>query len=356
VAVVLYTEASMGISIRVSPMAELAACLHALAEPDHHPLSRPWITSCRSDVDEMLLAQALTYGPLWGPVRARYLLPMTADSARSFDEELADIVALPLEPFSRLTAQALMSMTSRKPPPDVLNDRRARDDFLNGLQRVSWRRFELGTRLVGDPEGFREDLVRLLSTVHDSAFAHEWEQLHPVLLADVQRRRSDHYRRGLAVLSDFPAATELTDPPRVVFDKLYTASAHLSEMPCVLVPSRHVNPHLVIKHLPGLPVVIQYSVGTELLALGAEAVQRRLSVLHEPMRLAICRSILRRPMAGVELARMLNMTEPQVSRHLRRLREAGMVHRHREGAVVRYELDREAIRRLGVDLLLSLYR
>ncbi|WP_078603107.1 MULTISPECIES: ArsR family transcriptional regulator [unclassified Streptomyces] len=48
------------------------------------------------------------------------------------------------------------------------------------------------------------------------------------------------------------------------------------------------------------------------------------------------------------------MTSPQVSRHLRKLREAGLVLTHWEGTAVYYRLDTDAIGRLGPDLLVGL--
>lgn len=354
--VTLYTGSDDQISIRAAPLAELGACLHALAEPDHHPLSRQWIDAVRAEDNEELIGQILSLSPLWGPVRARYLLPMTPDTTRSFEEELSDILELPLVEFTRLTAQALLASTSHRPPPDVMQNVEAADDFLVTLRHMSWQRAELGTSLVADPEAFRNRLLRVLNLAYAAMFTHEWAQLHPMLAADVTRRRSDQHLHGSVVLSDFSIATELDDPPRVVFDKLYVASARLTDTPCVLVPSRHVNPHFVIKHLPGYPVVIQYAVAADTSTPSTKTVQQRLAVLNEPTRLAICRSILRRPMAGIELARLLDMTPPQVSRHLRKLREAGLVHHYRDGSVVRYELDRDAVRRIGVDLILSLRR
>nr|WP_267881717.1 MULTISPECIES: ArsR family transcriptional regulator [unclassified Streptomyces] len=54
------------------------------------------------------------------------------------------------------------------------------------------------------------------------------------------------------------------------------------------------------------------------------------------------------------LAARLGMTSPQVSRHLRKLREAGLVLTHWEGTAVYYRLDTDAIGRLGPDLLVGL--
>ncbi|WP_346138383.1 metalloregulator ArsR/SmtB family transcription factor [Streptomyces coeruleofuscus] len=65
--------------------------------------------------------------------------------------------------------------------------------------------------------------------------------------------------------------------------------------------------------------------------------------------------MLRHPAATAELAARLGMTSPQVSRHLRHLREAGLVLTHREGTAVYYGLNTEAMGRLGPDLLVGLH-
>ncbi|MQA98620.1 MAG: metalloregulator ArsR/SmtB family transcription factor [Streptosporangiales bacterium] len=152
------------------------------------------------------------------------------------------------------------------------------------------------------------------------------------------------------------------DPPRADSDKFYAATVRLDADGTVLVPSVHVNPHFVIKHYPGHPVAIQYAMTNEAAGrpydagLTLDEVRRRLSVLHDPLRLELCHSILRNAMTTTELATRFQMTVPQMSRHLRHLREAGLVHTHRDGAQVHYQLDQEAFRRLGTDLLTALHR
>ncbi|MEV1178385.1 metalloregulator ArsR/SmtB family transcription factor [Nonomuraea sp. NPDC049784] len=111
----------------------------------------------------------------------------------------------------------------------------------------------------------------------------------------------------------------------------------------------------MIKHYPGYPVVIQYSAdGAATPTL--ETARRRLAALQDPTRLRLAYAILRNPVATSELATQLGMSAPQVSRHLRRLREAQLVHTHRRGSVVYYQLDADAVERLGPDLLSVLYR
>jgi ArsR family transcriptional regulator len=48
-----------------------------------------------------------------------------------------------------------------------------------------------------------------------------------------------------------------------------------------------------------------------------------------------------------EFVQPLGLTQPTVSFHLKKLREAGLVTRHKEGTWAFYEIDRDALRRLG---------
>lgn len=356
-AVTLYTDSAVGIWARESPLSELSACLHALAAAEHHPVSRPWVTRVHDVAEPNLLGRVLEYSPLWGALRPRYLLPLSPTVSSGFSGELSAVRDLPIEEFARQTAQALRTQSSftGREPEDVLAST-GRDRFLDGLRRMSWQRYDLGRRLLEDPSAFREDVLELMDELFSTVFEEEWAGLEGPLRQAARERCHQYDRRGVDILGDFLEAQLRDDPPRVVLDKLYSASADLAKVACVLVPSVHVSPHLVIKHLSGWPVVIQYPVGNDPATSTGELVQRRLAVLNDHGRLVICRYLLRRPMAGVELAHVLGMTQPQVSRHLRKLREVGLVHGHREGAVVRYALDSEVVRRLGVDLLLSLYR
>jgi DNA-binding transcriptional ArsR family regulator len=175
-----------------------------------------------------------------------------------------------------------------------------------------------------------------------------------VVDADMQARLRQLRLHGAAGAFDgIGAVTE--DPPRVVFDELYHATVRVvARTPCLLVPSAHGDPHLVVKHLPGFPAVVQYPVVPTADAVPVEEMRRRLAALQDPTRLRICRDILRHPSATAELATRLGMTAPQISRHLRQLREAGLVSTHRHGAAVYYRLDVDAVRRLGPDLLSGL--
>lgn len=85
-------------------------------------------------------------------------------------------------------------------------------------------------------------------------------------------------------------------------------------------------------------------------------VRDRLSAISEPARLELCRHLLSEPITTSELAGRMGIGEPQVSRHLRRLREVGLVTSQREGRMVYHRLHAELLLNLGADVLTTVMR
>ncbi len=338
-------------AVRVSPLAELCACLHALNDHGHHPDSRSFARSARAALSHDLDAEMREWAPMWGSRRARFLFPFEPGpglgAERGLDAELAAVSRLALDSFAAMAAAAIVD---GKTPSAV------RATFIEQARRMSPERLALAERLVDDPEELRGRLVAFLSRFGGRVFEPEWRRVAPVLREDADRRRRELDRDGLAAIARItPTAKEAHDPHRVVFDKLYDATARLRDDPCVLLPSAHGGPHVTIKHVRGRPIAIQYPVGSRR-ETSFEDVDRRIRALADPSRVRICREVLRGRRTTVDLAQYTKMAEPQVSRHLRRLREAGLVRTSREGRMVYYELDAEALKSIGQDLFDALWR
>lgn len=77
-------------------------------------------------------------------------------------------------------------------------------------------------------------------------------------------------------------------------------------------------------------------------------------VLAEPTRRRILDELLTAPCSVNELVKRLRLTQPQASKHLRVLREAGLVSVHREAQRRRYELRPDPL--VEIDAWLTPYR
>lgn len=88
----------------------------------------------------------------------------------------------------------------------------------------------------------------------------------------------------------------------------------------------------------------------------ATRIAEELRVLSEPTRLTILAHLAQGPAGVSDLARSLHIAQPTASVHLRRLRDAGLVEAHRNGAHTVYELLPHAVPALLDDLSARLAR
>ncbi|WP_086846663.1 DUF5937 family protein [Streptomyces coeruleofuscus] len=356
-----------------SQLAELTAALHAYTEAEHHPWAMRWARGLETDRDRgdasgqsTTSASALTpalrhrvreWAPLWASYRARYLLPLSAAGDRTLAEELADIESLPLPLFAELTGYAIRGGNSGSPLNRVLHDAGQRAGLLAATERRSTARAELARRLLDGPDALRADLLDLLTGI---ALALEPDLTRAERAINAQlpklRKSMEHDGPGRTLAGLDPSASYRDEPPRVVFDKFHHGIVNVATTPVLVVPSAFGHPHLLVKHEPGFAAVVQYPLlveGDD--QPGYAVVHRRLEVLCDPGRQRIARAIAREPLTPSELADRGGMSLPQVSRHLARLREAGLVTVERDGRRAYYQLNLERVRRIGDDLLTALF-
>jgi DNA-binding transcriptional ArsR family regulator len=142
----------------------------------------------------------------------------------------------------------------------------------------------------------------------------------------------------------------------VVYDKLQVGTVLLRDRRCLVIPSVHTGPHLMVKFDSDLPVVVQFpaTIGPRPDPPSLSTVRKRLGVLSDPVRLSLCRHLLGEPITTSELASRTRLTEPQVSRHLARLRDAGLIRSQRDGRMVYHRLASDVIMQLGPDILATI--
>jgi DNA-binding transcriptional ArsR family regulator len=344
------------VRVGLSPLAELTARLHAHTELEHHTQVRPDDEAA----DPELVQQMHRWSPLWAAYQARFLLPGKPVLGRPLAGELDDIARLPLPLFAEHAAYAIRSGNSGPPLDRLLQDAEQRQQLRRAARLRSTGRRELADQLLDQPAEFRAELLDFLDRYAGACFHAEWGILRQRIETAVHRLRIRLRDRdpatALAELS--PSATVRDHPRRVLLDKLHSGIVRLDQRPCLVIPSHYCWPHLLVKHEPGWPVVIQFAIQA---AYGSAEpslalLRSRLQALADPARIRLCRLIAREALTTIDLAQRSGMTDPQVSRHLRQLRDAALVRPEREGRLVYYQLDLEAIRALGLDLEHAIFR
>lgn len=339
---------------RTSVLAELSAYLHAVTYPSHHPASGETVTRAYSGLSSPLVERIKAWSPLWGPHRARFLLPLRENCERSFDDELEDIRNIDLETFVASVAKCTVEVVDTS--GDDL-DGPYMSEILSRTARLSEERAAVMHRVLENPDAIRTEVVDLLHEAGtSSAFMRDWKSNTPQLRGEVAYRNAELDRIGPKSIADISTASQIkTAPDRIVFDKLYHAIVKAREQPLVMIPSVHVEPHIIVKHTPDLPIVVQYPVSSNS-AVPFDLLLKRIRAMDDPLRIQICRIILREPRATVDIARRLDVAESQVSRHLRALRDAELVYSERQGKLVRYHMDTDAVGHVGLDFIANLIR
>ncbi|MFC9133345.1 DUF5937 family protein [Streptomyces sp. NPDC057099] len=344
-----------------SALSELMASLHVLAEPEHHPEAAGWTARAAAAGDE-LRDELSVFAPLWARFRCRLFFPRTVPLAASLDEELAAIAALPVEDFLELVAPGILGSAGLRVPTarELRAGTASAEDYARRCLRRSYARGELARQLVAAPLQLRDRLLAVLRAADTAFFADDWRALRPPLedhAREVRRRLA--VRSPADVLTELlPTAARVGPGERVRLDKLQIDEVRVAPRPLVLVPSARVWPHLTVKREHPSCVVVQYAARgtTPAGELTLRDLHDRLMALTSPARMELCRHLLGEPITTSELATRLGSSEPQVSRALRTLRDAGLVRSTRDGKLVRHRLATDVVQRLGHDVLATVAR
>ncbi|MEU9264447.1 helix-turn-helix domain-containing protein [Streptomyces sp. NPDC048251] len=346
-----------------SPLAELTAMLHVLAEPGHHPQLADWAgdvwTALRPELAERLREAEF----LWRSSQADFLIP--ARPRPTLAEELDDVDRIDDERY--VTAALVTTCGSNRVhfgTRSPLTDATARERALDLAQSRGALQEAFAERLLADPAAVRARVRDTLEQCGEAFFDAAWAGAAVRLATDL-RLKNDLLKRqgiGAAIASVSDAVTLAPEGDWIIVDKLQdkATSAHGSGV--TFIPSVFGRPHLVAVHAPGWRPVVQYPVAEPSSAepepeqVSLETVTLRLEALAHPVRLRLLRTLARSPQTNRELAYAWDLTPPEVSRHLAVLRGAGLLTARRHGRYVRYTLDLPALTALGSDLLGAVLR
>lgn len=360
-------------TVAVSPLAELAASLHVLTVHGHghHAEHAPWAREVARTAPAAFRAGLRRFSPLWTALRWRGFYmglertgvsapppppPPTPLAPPSIPSPVppVPVVAPPVDRFAELTAYSCASGYLGYAFGRVLHDPAQAAALRHAASGLPEPHLELAEALLRDPEALRADVLAFLDLCRPVFFAALWAETEPHLARAAHRVRQrladDGPGAALAALS--PSSVRLADPPRVVFDKVHHAVISPARTPVLLIPTRYGAPHLVVKNEPGLPPVVHFPVDAPV--VGVTLARSRMLALTDPSRVRLCRLIARQSMTTADLADRLSMTRPQVSRHLRALRDLGLVRTERNGRYVHYGLDLGAVERIGRDVATAL--
>ncbi|WP_410567402.1 DUF5937 family protein [Amycolatopsis sp. cmx-4-61] len=342
-----------------SPLAELTAMLHVLAEPGHHPQFAGWAADVRAGLQPELAERLREAEFLWRSSRADFLVP--ARPRPTLAEELDDVDRIDDETY---VAAALVTTCGsnrvRFGAPSPLADTKARDRALDLAQARGALQEAFAEQLLADPAAVRARVRDTLEQCAEAFFDAAWAGVAGQLAADLRLKNDLLKRQNLAaaLASVSGAVTLAPEGDCIVVDKLQDNATAAGGAAVPFVPSVFGRPHLVVIHAAGWRPVVQYPVAEAgpRAQVSLETVTLRLEALAHPVRLRLLRTLARGPHTTGELAHAWDPSPPEVSRHLAVLRRAGLLTARRQGRYVRYTINLPDLTALGADVLAAVLR
>ena len=341
----------------VSPLAELTAMLHVLAEPGHHPQLAGWAAEVWAGLRPELAERLREADFLWRSSRADFLVP--ARPRPTLAGELDEVDRIDDETY--VTAALITTCGSNRVhfgAPSPLADATARERALDLAQARGALQEAFAERLLADPAAVRARVRDTLEQCAEAFFDAAWTGVAGQLAADLRRKNDLLARQGIgAALASVSGAVTLSpDGGCIVVDKLQDTATTARDTGVTFLPSVFGRPHLVAVHAPGWRPVVQYPVAGPAEPVPLETVTLRLAALAHPVRLRLLRTLARGPHTTGELANAWALSAPEVSRHLAVLRRAGLLTARRQGRYVRYSVTLPELTALGSDLLAAVLR
>jgi len=332
------------IRLGTSRVLEAAQSWHVLTDPSHHALHLPWVRACRQ-LPAGLRQQLREHSWAVRTYLPAFLEAGIAHPDSTIEEEIALIRAVP----ARQLAPELVLTLVDWPRGDDLGDPGV-PDLIIGVARDQHDAARL-RRIFADPGRVRDQLLTVIEDYWQACFAAEFERLEPGL-----HQAMEDAARQLAAAGPLGLLRELI--PEVILDPASSTvlipRSHHHQVAVgehggiTLVPSVYAWPHVrVTCDHPPWPLTLIYPADPLTRPLAATLtpgqLARQLTAVAAAPRLELLRLTSIEPRSTQELARLTQLSQAAVSKHLQTLLAAGLLTRTRQSYYVLYAADRDRI-------------
>lgn len=306
------------------------------------PTTEPAVELRSHALTELFLSLSLVGDPGRNAALAPFVRRVRARLPRALRQEIAALSFMIGPPFP---AEALF------PEPDE-------DDVVAHLaslpidaEHLQWNTVEMAemvrprsdeaAEVLRDPRGALERLVHLLREYWTHGFAEEW----PAIDAQLRLARADAELQlacgGLgALLAHSTRRARLTEGaiairPSIPID-IEIRMAEGERLPVVL--SMFAAPYVFTRVGDPTAMVVPAPAAARKVTPPSLELVRELNAISDPTRLTLLRLVAATPRSTRELAQLLELSESTVSKHMRQLVDAELVHGVRRGYYVLYGL------------------
>lgn len=332
------------IEFTYSPFFEMLCSLHVLTKPEHHLDRLIWAKEMKNNMSEELYKEILYFGHNYENWLGIMDFPYVYEnmSTSNIVEAIEHISKISIENY---IFYILNGTCNRENIKSYMNLDNAK---LDGVKRERYKLFR-------DPESIRSRLIACLKEYYYKHFEKEIRYIEPLLVRTIKSEITRCEKIGLMeFIKSLHSRIEITEDAfhfnkrkfyRMPFDKIKVININISSF---------IEPHLLIGM--GFPDMLTLTIRAHLEEGVNQVPTDLLSILKalsDETRINILRSIYKVKGSTQSLAKELSLTEACVSKHLKILKESGIVEKERKGNYIYYSINMCGVN--GIPLNLQQY-
>ncbi|PLR92688.1 ArsR family transcriptional regulator [Bacillus sp. T33-2] len=302
--------------------------LHVLYNPAHHLPRLAWAEEMKAAMKPSLWESACLYGELSN----EWLNFLDLQDHLNFEEKH------PEEAIERIRQ---------------LNSEKFIDFFLGKRASLPHAELSSGEReVLSKPRYFQAELCEFLYQYQQQFFARELFRVEPWLVKSVHELKARMKNNPAEAVGSIHPRFKL-ERKSLKFFKAETWVFDYAEIDTLTIyPSTFIAPHLLVGlEVPHIIVYYQVALPKEHQPAGVpEDLMDILQAFGDKTRLNLLRMLLYHPYCTQQLTEKTGLAKATVSKHLKLLEGAGLLHYERHGHFVFYRTKKEKLEQLKVDL------
>lgn len=332
------------IEFSYSPFFEMLCSLHVLTKPEHHLDRILWAEEMKNNLSAKLYNEILYFGHNYDNWLGSMDFPYVYEnmSTSNIVEAIEHISKISSENYIFYMLNGNIEIEKIKLYMGIENLK------IEGIRKEQYKLFK-------DPESIRKRYVNCLKEYYYNHFEKEIKYIEPLLIRTIKSEITRCEKIGVIdFIKSLHSRIEITEDAfhfnkrklhRKPFDKIKVININISSF---------IEPHLLIgmnfKDMLTLTIRAHLEEGVNRVPSDLMII---LKALSDETRINILRSIYKVKGSTQSLAKELSLTEACVSKHLKILKESGIVEKERHGNYIYYSINMCGIN--GIPLNLQQY-
>ncbi|MBS4214433.1 ArsR/SmtB family transcription factor [Neobacillus rhizophilus] len=321
------------ISFGYSAAHETLIALHVLIDCKHHPLHIPWVINARKKVNPALKQEIDAFSIFYKRPIVTFWGLQENSTISDFGEDLNKLSCGSSDAFFQTVAETILG-------PKKTNQQQ---EFVQLACSRYPESKEIILALLEKPEQVKQRFLTFLEDFWKSCLKDDWSRIEELFLKDIASRGRKLMKDGpLQLLGSLSPEIDIHPNQKKAVIRRISKREICFEKDDVLLlaPSYFAWPHLFVS--THTPVGINYSIMENqqeaARPMPPEDLLKLFNALGDLSRLQIVKYLSQKPRSTRELAGLMGMTEGAVSKHIKLLKDVGLIASERKSYYVFYHL------------------